>query len=191
MRDRILHRLASRLPHTDVDAVIESFQRSPQLQGDLGWLVDILDAADILALPMVPTDVSARLIGLWPDDQPRRLETATLIHDSRSAGELVGVRGMHRSSGWTSLFTAVSADIAIDGEPQDTGATIVGGQILGRSSGASAYVVTVSGPIVATTTSDAVGQFDLGQLPDGRYEFEATAVDHILSAILDVGPSCQ
>ncbi len=188
MRDDVLHRLASRLAVTDVDAVIESLQRSPELQGDLGWLDEILDAAEVLSLPPVPGNVSARLHALWPEPSSPRPENAALIHDSRSAGELVGVRGIHRTSGWTALFTAASADIAIDGSPRRASTTMLTGQVLSRATTGATYEISLRGPAEVSTRSDEVGQFEIGSIPHGQYTITASTSDHIITASIDVGP---
>lgn len=189
MRSEVISRLAARLPSTDFDALIESLHRSPQLQGDLQWLSDVLDAADELPLPEVPPSVSARLHALWPGATSPRHEEATLIHDSRSAGELVGVRGIHQTTGWTALFTAASADFAIDGAPNESsGLTLVAGQVLTRSHDLPPYKIRASGPIEAATVTDNVGQFVLGDLPRGTYRLEAEANDHLMTATIDIGP---
>ncbi len=188
MRDDVLHRLASRLADADVEAVIESLQRSAELQGDLGWLDEILDAAELLVLPPVPVDVSAKLHALWPESRLPRTEVAALIHDSRSAGELVGVRGVHRSTGWTALFTAASADIAIDGSPTNAGATVLSGQVLSRTSAGASYEVILTGPVEVSTHSDDVGQFEIGAVPPGEYTLSASTADHTLTATIGVGP---
>lgn len=189
MREDVLHRLASRLAIGDVDDVIESLRRSPELQGDLGWLDEILDAADVLSLPPVPADVSAKLHALWPEPGPARTERAALIHDSRSAGDLVGVRGVHRTSGWTALFTAATADIAVDGTPASDGATTLSGQVLSRATTAGTYDVVLTGPTEAISTHcDDVGQFELGSVPNGTYTLAASTPDHTIAATIDVGP---
>ena len=189
MRSEVIARLAERLPSNNFDALIDSLNRSPELQGDLQWLNDVLDAADELPLPEVPTSVSARLHGLWPTAASQRRESATLIHDSRSAGELVGVRGIQRTAGWTALFTAASADFAIDGSPsENVGFTRVAGQVLSRSTDRPEYTVRASGPTVTIAITDDVGQFVLGELPHGTYELEAEAQDHLITATISVGP---
>lgn len=188
MREDVLHRLASRLATGDVDDVIESLRRSPELQGDLGWLDEILDAADVLSLPAVPADVSAKLHALWPEPGPVRTEQAALIHDSRSAGDLVGVRGVHRTAGWTALFTAPTADIAIDGTPSSEEVTTLSGQVLTRATTDGPYSVSITGTAeVASTHCDDVGQFQLGPVPNGTYTLTASTAEHAIAATIDVG----
>ncbi len=188
MNDDLLRRLAKRLAPSNPESVMETLRSEPALQGDLGWLARILDAGDQLPMPPVPPAVSAALHDLMPSASPIRTEHAATIHDSRTAGELVGARGENTSGeAWTVVVTAASADVVVDGELCADGTTEVNGHVLVRDGEPRSFHVGAPGSGVAETRSDDSGQFSLGPLQSGEYELSARCPDFSISWSMRIG----
>jgi hypothetical protein len=180
MRRELIERLAKRIAPRDPSSVTEALLEAPDLQGDLGWLQAALDASEQLRMPPVPGSLSDSLHSIMADRTvppakpvPIRVERAIRIHDSRSGGVLVGVRGEYSGTGWTAMYTAASADVILDGDNRPDRRIEVSGQILIRSGEAQPFEISVIGDTTDTTSSDEFGQFSLGNLVAGIYEFSA------------------
>ena len=179
MRKQLIARLAKRIAPRDPSLAIKALQEAPDLQGDLGWLQAALDASEQLRMPRVPRSLSDSIHAIMADRTvvskrvPLRVESALRIHDSRAGGVLVGVRGEHPGTGWTAMYTAASADVILDGDKRPDGRTEVSGQILIRSGEAQPFEISVIGDTTDTTSADEFGQFSLGNMADGTYEFAA------------------
>jgi hypothetical protein len=194
MSEELIQRLARRISPENPEPTADALRRAPELRGDLAWLSGVLSAVDELPLPPVPPEVSASLHGIMAagrptpsaDDPSFRTEHAVPIHDSRTAGVLVGVRGVHANEGWTIMYTATSADVIVEGNPGANGGTEVSGQILVRTGAAQPFHVAAAGSSDTSTRADGVGEFFLGELTAGDYEFTATCNDFAIQWTLPV-----
>ncbi len=98
-----------------------------------------------------------------------------MIHDSRTAEPLVGVRGHEPlpDGAWTNVFTAPSADLIIDGTPLGDGHTSLRGHLLFRDGMQVSF--SVSSEHETSLRSDQSGRFELGSVEPGKYNFAITS----------------
>lgn len=176
MSSELIWRLARRLNPQDPAQTAASLLNSPTFQGDLAWLGRLFAAADALPLPEVPPELSDALVNIAAAEAHQRvsIERAQLVHDSREAGELVGVRGPDESeSAWTIVYSTPHADLVIDCTPEGP-MTAIRGHLLHRSADQQVgQVEDASGNVLAV--SDANGVFDCGVLPAGVHVLRITS----------------
>lgn len=187
--DDLIMRLARRVNPQDPEAEADSLRSQKTFQGDLSWLQDLFAAGDALPMPPVSEALSASLVSIGiPSDFMAELELleAVVIHDSRSAGELVGVRGAATDTeAWTIVFSSPNADLIIDGTPEGDEGTMIRGHVLHRAQEAGSYRL-VDGTGSWQTFSDESGKFEIGRLVPGHYEFEVHSDTHRFSWELDL-----
>lgn len=163
---RRLERLFGREAIEGVDADLDSIAKGESLPR---WLEDLVTAAEALPLPEVPAVVSQDLHRLFDQAELAESHTATMVRDSRSERDLVGVRGADGGEGWTLSYTSPVADVVIDVWPEPDGSRRVEGQVLGHGAFTSAYRAVVRGPVELSADGDRLGRFDLGGLDPARY----------------------
>lgn len=186
-------RLALRFAGDNPNELAAALRKRTTFQGDLGWLEQLLDAAEELPVPLVPTRLSGALHNLMPPALDLRTEIAASIHDSRHDSVLAGARGDHHSTdksnldGWTAACSAASADVLLDGDPISEDFTDLSGHILVRSNEPRPFTITASGPESVSVRSNNFGLFHLGQVSNGIYKMRARCADYEVRWDIEVG----
>lgn len=168
----LVRRLAERLEPDDADALADQLRRSQAFAGDLTWLEHLFAAADDLPLPEVPEAVTSSLLSIFTPTPPAvRNEECVVIHDSRSARPLAGVRGHEPlpEGAWTTVFSAPSADLIIDGTPLRDGRTVLRGHLLFRDGEQTDFSIDVGDG--EPHHSDSSGRFELDPVAAGTHHF--------------------
>jgi len=166
-----LLRLARRLSKDDPRAALEFLENESELVDRL------LAAAETLPMPPVPEELSESLVNIMASAKfVANVETflwAALIHDSRLDRELAGVRGADDGprDTWTAMYSCSEADVIVDGTPAGADTTAIRGQVLSRSDDAGVLrIANLEGTHEAVIND--IGQFELGDLAAGSYDFE-------------------
>lgn len=138
------------------------------------WLESVLRASERLPLAEVPAPVSQRLRRMMDPPVLAEHHELELVHDSRGDRQLVGVRGADSIRGWTLWYASPRADLIVDVLPVDGGQFALEGQVLMHAAvGPVAFRAHLRGPVDVDTSSDWLGRFELGAVPDGRYALHA------------------
>lgn len=189
-----VHRLALRFASDDPSELAAALRKRTTFQGDLGWLEQLLDAAERLPVQSVPTRLSGVLHNMMPPAADLRTELAASIHDSRHDSVLVGARSDQDSTdqpnldGWTAACSAASADVLLDGDPISDDSTDISGHILVRSNEPRPFTITATGPESVSVRSNHFGLFHLGPVSNGSYEMRARCADYEVRWDIEVGP---
>ena len=147
--------------------------------GELG------DTARHLPLPHVPEEVSERLRALFGDRLP--VVAGSLVSDTRSGGQLVGARG-GASVAWTMVYEAGRCGVLFDIAPA-AGRLRVTGRLACPEPPPGAVVRAYGGEeLVAATSTDDVGQFDLSVLLPGVYTVAAITTHDVVELVVDLTP---
>lgn len=134
------------------------------------WLEQLASAAAGLPLADVPPVVTQDLLRVFEVAPPRGREQAVLVRDTRTAGQLAGVRGSEAAEGWSMIYTSAVADVVLDVWPKDDGTVEISGQVMEHRELGTAYRASATGPIEATVAGDRLGRFQLPAMPRGTYE---------------------
>lgn len=179
-RAKIMRRLETVLD----PAEFEQLQRG---EPEAAWLERLVTAAETLALPAVPSDVSIRLRTIFPVPPPARRAEAILTNDSRIERELVGVRGSGDSAGWTLTYETDLGDLLVDvwsdGATHDIEAQLM-------STGRQAeFSLSLTGPAEFEQRSDRLGRATIEGVPAGIYVLMVKRPDVEITARLEVPTS--
>jgi hypothetical protein len=141
------------------------------------------DVAGQLPLPEVPSELSARLRSRFRDQLP--VVSAMLVSDSRSGGQLAGARGAGQPA-WTMSYEAGRCDVLLDVVP--TGEMLrLTGQLLCPGPTSEAVIRAYrSDELVAATSTDQSGQFDLAELRPSVYTVAATTDHDVVELVVDL-----
>ena len=139
-------------------------------------------AAD-LPLPMVPPTASQRMRNAFHTALP--IVSAELIADTRSSGRLVGTRG-GGASAWTMSYRAGDCDIVVDVVPRRAAFKLTGQLLCPNPTSDSLIRVFNRDHLLATTSTDEHGQFDLGEVERAEYVVSATASGHVIELVVDL-----
>jgi hypothetical protein len=142
-------------------------------------------AAAHLPLPEVPADVSARLRARFRNQLP--IVSATLVSDSRAGGQFAGARGAGHVA-WTMSYEAGRCDVLLDVVPTG-GRFHLTGQLLCPDPTSEAVIRAYrSDELVAASSTDEVGQFDLAALEPSVYTVAATTDHDVVELVVDLRP---
>jgi len=140
-------------------------------------------AAGHLPLPAVPADVSARLRARFRASLP--IVSASLVSDSRFGGQLAGARGAGQTA-WTMSYDAGRCDVLLDVVPT-AGRYHLTGQLLCPDPTSEAVIRAYRlDELVAASSTDEVGQFDLAALEPSVYTVAATTDHDIVELVVDL-----
>ncbi|MBD8869507.1 hypothetical protein [Nocardioides donggukensis] len=196
----LLDWLEGRLPDDASAAVAERVRNGgPDLRETVGWLREFLEFTRTHWLHDVPPIVGQSLREAFDQHRrggeapaPRRIRP-TLLFDSRSERELVGVRGgpMHRAGDVIHLaYTCPDADLLLDVTVRPTGDLDLAGQVFGRGGpGPPVFEATVhaGGRTSRSVDGDDLGRFRFTHQPVPLERLTATNGDIVLDVALDVG----
>lgn len=196
----LLDWLEDRLPPDAAAAVAERVRvGSPELRETVEWLREFLEFSRTHKLHDVPPVVGQSLQQAFRDRgqgrdaaAPRRLQPS-LLFDSRSDRELVGVRGgpLARAGGAIHLaFTCPDADLLLDVTVRPEGDFDLVGQVLMRGdAGPPVFEATVlaGGRASRSVDGDDLGRFRFTRQPAPLERLTATNRDIVLEIPLDIG----
>jgi hypothetical protein len=137
------------------------------------WLETVMCAAERLPLPEVPPAVSQELRRMMDPPTLAEHHELELVHDSRRERRLVGVRGSESVGGWTLWYASRRADLVVDVLPIGTGRFTLEGQVLMHAIDGPARSARARGPIDVDASTDWLGRFEFGAVPEGQYALRA------------------
>lgn len=144
---------------------------------------EVARAAADLPLPMVPPRASQRMRNAFHTALPTI--PADLIADTRHSDQLVGTRG-GGASAWTMSYRAGDCDIVVDVVPQRSAFKVTGQLLCPDPTSDSLIRVLNRGHLLAATSTDEHGQFDLGEVAPAEYIVSATASDYVIELVVDL-----
>lgn len=144
---------------------------------------DVTAAADHLPLPLVPPDVSRRLRETYHSS--RDVVEAELVSDTRDSRALAGARGAGMTA-WSMSYRAGPCDMVLDLTPERTALRLSGQLLCPEPTGDDVLRVFDGDSLVASTSPDGFGEFEVGLLPAAPYTITVTHAEHVIEMIVDL-----
>jgi hypothetical protein len=183
--DDVLRRLAPHLSPDEIDLLRRRLGGEPGTD-EVAWLDRLVDAASTLPLVDVPPVLAQALRRQMRGPVEVVEHTAVLRSDSRSAGELAGVRGVEPAEGWTCSYSCVVADLLVDVWPRPDRRFDVDVQLIPTAGDEVAFRGQLAGDEPHTGTSDARGRLSFESVAAGTYELRLDCGDDVIVAAFDL-----
>lgn len=187
-RDEALRRLAPHLTPEELDLLRRRLDGEPDTE-QVDWLERLVEAAAALPLVEVPPVLAQALRRQMrgPADVVEHL--AVLRSDSRTAGDLVGVRGDESAEGWTWSFACEVADVLVDVWPRNDRRFDLDVQLIASDGERTAFAADLLGDESWTSTSDELGRTSFDGVGAGTYTIRLDCGDDVIVAELTLDVS--